>query len=209
MWLKILPWAGCALLGWLLLQAHQTIGEKDQAIETAVVTCNSEKQEAARLAERSAREALAEAHANQLAELARQRDAEAVAREVAEKAFAEAQTGVATRDEIIRRLEVENFNAENLPDSRACLNVFAPGDVVERMFWAEDGEGCASTGDSEGAGADEVCGDSSGASGGATPDFAAITIGDSFVGWNHDRKSLRQCNGQLRAIKTISDTVIQ
>ena len=199
MWIKIAPWAGCALLGWLLLNAHQRIGEEIEG-------CNADKLAAVADAEKTTRQTLEAAHDRRLAELARQRDAERDARIAAEAQRQAAREGVEARDVRIRQLELDVFNAEQIPDSRECLNVFAPAAVVERMFWDAD---CreAGAGGSTGAGAD--CTDTGGISDVSRPDFALITFGDVARGWNHDRQSLRECGANLTGIGMINETLTE
>lgn len=182
-------------LGWLLLEAKEDLGEEREA-------CNSSKLAAVAEAERAARQAVTESYEARMEQMARQFDIEVEARKIAEAARLQSEAGVEVRDLRIKQLELEVFNAEELPDSRACLNVFVPGDSVERVFWDED---CAEAGDS-GDSEDGVCADPAGSSRSDAPDFAAITFGDASTGWSHDRKSLRQCIGQLRAIGVLNES---
>lgn len=190
---KVAPWLGCILLGYLLLQANQEIGRQIEA-------CNASKLSEVAAAEREVRQAERANHAREMQAQQRLFEGEIEARKKAEAERLQALSGVEVRDERIRQLELE-ASIDDIPDSREALNVFVPAELVERM-WSD--ENCDQAGDS-GSSENGICSGSLGPVGDNGPGFARITYADALFAWNHDRKSLRQCNIDKRAIAEIGD----
>ncbi len=197
-WLKLAPWAACAVLGWLWLEARD-----DVAI--AISECNASKLAEIAEAERLVRETVQAAADERAAELARR--AIQADDAVAQAKFARdmAEQGTAQREDRIRQLELE-ASIDDIPDSFECLNVFVPECALERV---RDGEDSTQAGDSESAGSSAVCADTGGTDSGdtATAAFSALTYSDVLILWPRDRDSLETVNGQLRAIRGLSDAI--
>lgn len=194
MWLKIFPWVSCVVLGGLLLKAHHDIGVEKQACETRVT-------EGARRAERRARIVVAANFNDRVAELDRM--VEDRDREIAllgEQSEMFAADGATHRAEI-RRLTLEaEFDEDDLPDSKECLNAFVLRDSIAGVQLAQSCPGTGGRGDSDGA----VHADPGTSDEGESP-FANITYSDALTIWQRDRSSLVKSNCQLRSIRTLSD----
>ena len=192
--LKFGPWIALAAMTALYL------GKRDD-LASAIEQCNTDKMASIAEAERLTRETIERVNAERIAQLQAIAMSETQARQVAEGIAENAIAGTAEVEQRNRELQLEVFNAELIPDSAECLNVFVPA----RMLHAED---CGETSDSGGSGANTVC---EGASGinetdPFAEDFANITYGDMSILWGRDRDSLQICNGQLFAIESLSTT---
>jgi hypothetical protein len=193
MWLRILPWVGCLVLGGLLLNAHQTIGEEREA-------CNTRVEAGARLAERSARLAEKENFDSQIAELRRQGEAKDREIEILNESAVMLAADSATHAATIERLTLEaEFDEEDLPDSKECLNVFVLRDSIAGVQRASS---CPNSGSGDDSG-DALSADSGNSHEGQSA-FSNITYSDALTIWQRDRSSLIQSNCQLTAIRNLS-----
>ena len=194
MWLRILPWITTLVLGGLLLKAHHDIGVAEEE-------CNTRVEAGARLAEREARKAEKENFDSQLAELMRQAEAKdreiEVLSEQAEMFAADSATHAAT----IRQLTLEaEFDEDDLPDSKECLNVFV---LRNSIAGVQREQSCPGAGNSNNNGTG-VSADSETSAEGESP-FADITYSDALTIWQRDRSNLIKSNCQLRSIGNLSD----
>lgn len=191
-WLKVAPWAGCAVLMWLWLGARDDVA-------AAVGECNADKMAAVAQAESEVRQALEAAHARELAALEQRQQAKD--REI-QRLNARAEQLAATtasHEATIDRLTEELFD-DDLPDSGACLSAFMLRASVDGLLHTEScGEASAG-----GSGDDEAGADSGGTDAGASA-FADITYSDAVKIWQRDRRNLALANCQLRSIRNLSN----
>ena len=194
MWLRILPWVGCLVLGGLLLKAHQDIGEEREA-------CNTRVEAGARVAERTARLAEKTNFDSQIAELRRQGEAKDLEIEILSENAVLLASDSATHAATIERLTLEaEFNEDDLPDSKECLNVFVLRDSIAGVQRASSCPNSRS-GDDSG----DALSTDSGESHEGESAFANITYSDALTIWQRDRSSLMQSNCQLQSIRNLSD----
>lgn len=189
MWLKIIPWVGCFLLGGLLLNAHQEIGEQ-------VGQCNTEKLEAVAQAEVITREAQQRAFAVREAQLTQQFEDAETARKAATFARDKAEQKADESNQQIRKLELE-ASIDEIPDSTECLNVFVPGGL-----WDDEDCGASSFG---GSGSDQVCTDPASPLRATAEGFTSVTYGDSIRLWGMDRSTIDILNTQLGEIDKLGE----
>ena len=193
MWLKILPWATTVLLGWLLLEAREDIGEEREQCNTRVEAGARQAERAAREAERLNFEQVLAARDAREAELLSEIDNLGRQREI----LAEE---VTTVEAAVRQLTLESFDEDELPDSGACLNVYVLRDSVRGMQLGQSCAGARDSGDNPGTlypgpgGADT-----------GEPAHADITYSDVLNLWARDRASLIQSNCQLRSIRNLTN----
>lgn len=193
MWLKILPWITTLVFGGLLLQAHQDIGEAREE-------CNTRVEAGAREAERGARIAERENFQVRLAELARQSEAKDREIEILNESAIFAAADSATHAATIERLTLEaEFNEDDLPDSKECLNVFVLRDSIAGV---QRNQSCPNAGSGDDSG-DTLSADSGSPDEGESA-FANITYSDALTIWQRDRSSLVQSNCQLQSIRNLS-----
>ena len=118
-------YAVAALLGWLLLETRENLGEVRES-------CNTRVAEAAAESERAVRETLSEAHQREIAQrdalLRAERSALRAARSQAEVAIADASEANA----IILRLKAA-AERENATLSEKCLLQPVPGPILDGM----------------------------------------------------------------------------
>lgn len=186
--LKFGPWIALAAMTALYL------GKRDD-LAVAIEQCNVDKLQSVVEAQDAARDTLQAAHAQELAD----RDQRAVEAETAlqnaRAAEEMAKLGTAEAEQRNRELQLEVFNAEEIPDSSECLNVFVPGGMLHTA-------GCPQAGDSGSSGADTVCEDP-GTTAEADSAFSNITYSDSLILWGRDRDTIQILNGQLQAIESL------
>lgn len=198
MWLKIFPWVTCLVLGGLLLKAHHDIGVEKEA-------CNTRVEAGAREAERQARQAEKENFEDRITELERMvenRDRQIMLLGEQSEMFA---ADSATHQAEIRRLTLEaEFNEDDLPDSKECLNVYVLRDSIAGVQLNQSCPGTGDSGDREGS----LRGDS-GTSDEGESAFANITYSDALTIWQRDRSNLIKSNCQLRSIRTLSDQQVE
>lgn len=188
--LKFGPWVLLVVMTLLYL-------DKRDDLAAAIEQCNVDKLQSVVEAQDATRDALQAAHTRELAERD-QRAAEAETElENARVAEKTAKEGTAEAEQRNRELQLEVFNAQEIPDSSECLNVFVPGGMLHTA-------GCTQAGDSGGAGADPVCEDPS-ATAEADSAFSNITYSDALILWGRDRDTIQILNGQLEAIESLND----
>lgn len=203
MWLKLLPYlAIVSLFGWGTIE-HQRAERYKADVQTEIGKCNTASVQTALDAEVIAHEATRLNYELLVADLASQAERERESREIAEAAARAAKQGSAARDETITRMMLE-ASIDDIPDSKECLNVFAPESSVDRLrVRATD---CDEIGFSTGPGADQACASAERIDAGdpASGDFSNVTYGDTLKLWGKDRDTIEILNGRLRAISALS-----
>lgn len=181
-------------------------GAKEDLV-AEIAKCNTEHLEAALASANITLDAQRVAYEKRLADADRLLVAERLGRQIASEAAERAEMDSARHEQTIETLELE-AQADEIPDSKACLNAYVPRPAV-KWLCLQAGHHQGTSG-SPGAGNDTVCGDTGGfdSADPALSDFAAITYGGVLARWGHDRKSIVEANGRLLAIEAIQEEVV-
>lgn len=118
-------YVAAATLGWLLLQAHQQIGEE-------IERCNTDKLAAVAEAEQIARDAVQRAAQQRIDMLQRQAAQERKAARIAADAVLAAELEARDAQSEIRRLMVQAPRETGI-DPKDCLNVALPASAVDSL----------------------------------------------------------------------------
>ncbi len=198
--------AAGASLG-LLIMTGLYLDKRDDYAQ-AVSDCNASKLAEVAEAERAVRETLEAAYERQKAEWIALYEAKDSALKEAEVSRDAALVGRDDREARIQKLTLE-ASVDEIPDSFECLNVFIPWAALDWMRNAD--ENCPETGDSTGAGSDQVCTNPGGLNGTlpSPGDFSTITYSDGMLIWGRERDNLEIANGRLLAIRHLSDTLVE
>ena len=192
--------AASLVLVLLLFNAWQ--GAKDDLAEQRA-QCNADKLEAIAEAERITREATQAAAEQRIAVAAAAHAREVAALEAELDKSVQAEKRQAVRNQELRRQAEEAFNADDIPDSDACLNAFITSRALRCVLHARD-QGEAGAGALRGP---DVCADPEGADG-VHPGFSNVTYLDALLYWGSDRDAAIRLNQRLAEIRRIEGEVI-
>lgn len=184
---KIAPYAVIGLLIWAYLAERDSRIVATEELSSTIQTLQAEQEVA------EARLSAADQQLDEERRLHRSTtSALATARETAERA----REGSLDRDLTIQRLQLEVFNAEQIPDSSECLNVNVPSGLL----YTGDCDGDSDSGDGD----NPLCGDPSRANSG-DPAFNRFTFGDALSICNANVDVIETLNGKLKAIRELDD----
>lgn len=193
--------AGLAVvMFWLFMGAREDLAEERQA-------CNTEHLQAALDAEIAVRRTQEAAHAVELAQLERIAESQKKALSRAAETAQMADSTLAEHEKTIEQLQLE-VEADEIPDSRACLNAYVPRGAVQWL--CRQGEDSDPDGASGGAGAGQACSNTGGfdTANLINSDFAAITYGGVISRWGADRRNIVEANGRLAEIRQLEGELI-
>ena len=176
-------------------------------LASEIAQCNAEHLQAALDAEIATRATQEAAAARDAAEHARIVESQLKALSRATEAAETADSALVEHEKTIARLEME-ADEDEIPDSRACLNVYMPRPAVQWL--CRQGEAGGGSGAGGGAGSGAACSDTGGFDTAdlINSDFAAITFGGAITRWGQDRRNIVEANGRLAAIEKLSGELV-
>ena len=185
---------------WLFMGAREDLAEERQA-------CNTEHLQAALDAEIAVRRTQEAAHSEELAQLERIAESQKKALSRAAESAQAADSVLVEHQKTIEQLQLE-VEADEIPDSRACLNAYVPRGAIQWL--CRQGENRGGAGAGGGAGSGAACTNTGGFDSPdlINSDFAAITYGGIISRWGQDRRNIVEANGRLAAIEKLSGEVV-